>query len=180
MTHPAVGSKGTESQAMHWGTSLRAVTLQNGKFCVAKDAAKMAMQNYIAFTADGMTFDFTEIPVQHYGTYTGKFADFSGKEAPMFNHNGSADVSMTLKDCEVTLPESSNYGGAVSGNLKLENTKFSGYLCFVDAGTITMAGGSEIGGPTDYFPEKLDVVCQKDAETGGATWTATAKTTTTT
>ena len=69
MMDPAVGSTGTETQAMHWGKSLGSITMKNGTFRVAEEdieSVKMAMQNYIDFTADSMTFDFFNIPVMKY------------------------------------------------------------------------------------------------------------------
>ena len=180
MENPAVGSKGTETQAMHWGTSLGSVTLKNGKFQVAANATQvaMAMQNYIDFTAEGMTLDFTNVPVVHYGKneFTGANAIYNDKEVPMFNNNYDSvkapKAQMTLKDCMVILPATSNFGGNISGTLKLDNTNFNGYLAFSDTdGTIIVSNGSTIKGDCvkDYFGNTLIIT------NDNGKWTATAK-----
>ena len=170
MVNPAVGSKGTETQAMHWGTSLRNITMKNGTFKVAGNATEvaMAMQNYINFTAEGMTFDFTGIPVAHYAAdeFTGANAIFNGKECPMFNNNGGEVV---LTNCVVTLPETSNFGGIISGTMELNDTAFNGYVGFNDIdGTVIVKGTSSIKGGEvkDYFGD-LAIV------NNNGTWTAT-------
>ena len=170
MVNPAVGSKGTETQAMHWGTSLRNITMKNGTFKVAGNATEvaMAMQNYINFTAEGMTFDFTGIPVAHYAAdeFTGANAIFNGKECPMFNNNGGEVV---LTNCVVTLPETSNFGGIISGTMELNDTAFNGYVGFNDIdGTVIVNGTSSIKGGEvkDYFGD-LAIV------NNNGTWTAT-------
>lgn len=170
MVNPAVGSKGTETQAMHWGTSLRNITMKNGTFKVAGNATEvaMAMQNYINFTAEGMTFDFTGIPVAHYAAdeFAGANAIFNGKECPMFNNNGGEVV---LTNCVVTLPETSNFGGIISGTMELNDTAFNGYVGFNDIdGTVIVNGTSSIKGGEvkDYFGD-LAIV------NNNGTWTAT-------
>ena len=174
MLNPAVGSKDTETQAMHWGTSLASVTMKNGTFKVAEDATEvaMAMQNYITFTAENMVFDFTEISVAHYGEneFSGKYAIFNGKECSMFNNNG-ADTQMKLTNCTVNLPEESNFGGAVSGTLTLNNTNFNGYLCFNDIdGKIIVGEGSTIkGGEVKAYFDTLTI------NNNSGTWTAENK-----
>lgn len=121
MNDPAVGSTGTKSQAMHWGTSLGAVTLKNGTFKVAQGttSVKMALQNYIDFTAENMTFDFSNIPVTNYGTTgkfdpnTGIFKEYSGLEVPMFNNNSG---KMVLKNSTITMPNDSTKGISADGD----------------------------------------------------------------
>ena len=79
---------------------------------------------------------------------------------------------MTLKDCMVILPATSNFGGNISGTLKLDNTNFNGYLAFSDTdGTIIVSNGSTIKGDCvkDYFGNTLIITNQN------GTWTATAK-----
>ena len=174
MENPAVGSKGTETQAMHWGTSLGAVTMRNGTFKVAENAdqAKMAMQNYITFTAEDMVFDFRNIPVTYYGEneFKDTWAAFNGREISMFNNNGS-DTKMTLIRSHVDLPDDSNFGGAISGTLYLnDNSSFGGPLCFNDTdGTIIVDDTSKIAGDVvkAYFDD-LSVT-----ENPKGTWTAT-------
>ena len=170
MVNPAVGSKGTETQAMHWGTSLSNITMKNGTFKVADNATEvaMAMQNYINFTAEGMTFDFAGISVAHYAEneFTGKYEKYNGKECPMFNNNGGKVV---LTKCVVTLPEASEFGSIISGTMELNDTAFNGYVGFNDIdGTVIVSGTSSIKGGEvkDYFGD-LAIV------NNNGTWTAT-------
>ena len=170
MVNPAVGSKGTETQAMHWGTSLSNITMKNGTFKVADNATEvaMAMQNYINFTAEGMTFDFAGISVAHYAEneFTGKYEKYNGKECPMFNNNGGKVV---LTKCVVTLPEASEFGSIISGTMELNDSAFNGYVGFNDIdGTVIVNGTSSIKGGEvkDYFGD-LAIVNNK------GTWTAT-------
>ena len=170
MVNPAVGSKGTETQAMHWGTSLSNITMKNGTFKVADNATEvaMAMQNYINFTAEGMTFDFAGISVAHYAEneFTGKYEKYNGKECPMFNNNGGKVV---LTKCVVTLPEASEFGSIISGTMELNDTAFNGYVGFNDTdGTVIVSGTSSIKGGEvkDYFGD-LAIV------NNNGTWTAT-------
>lgn len=121
MLNPAVGSQGTETQAMHWGKSLDSITLKNGTFKVAENASDvaMAMQNYIDFTAENMTFDFTNISVQNYGTTgdfnpeDGRYKEYSGLEVPMFNNNSG---KMILKNTTINMPSSSTKGISADGD----------------------------------------------------------------
>ena len=170
MVNPAVGSKGTETQAMHWGTSLSNITMKNGTFKVADNATEvaMAMQNYINFTAEGMTFDFAGISVAHYAEneFTGKYEKYNGKECPMFNNNGGKVV---LTKCVVTLPEASEFGSIISGTMELNDSAFNGYVGFNDIdGTVIVNGTSSIKGGEvkDYFGD-LAIV------NNNGTWTAT-------
>ena len=158
--NPGVGSKGTESQAMHWGASVGAVTLKNGSFIVKQGAfqIRMAMQNYVNFTAENMVFDFTKIPVVNYDQdeFTGANAKYNGKECPMFNNNLDLDsaYTMTLKNCTLDFPEDSSFAGIISGVLTLDNTVFNGYLGFNAAdGKIILSNGSAIKDNMvkDYF-----------------------------
>ena len=158
--NPGVGSKGTESQAMHWGASVGAVTLKNGSFIVKQGASqiRMAMQNYVNFTAENMVFDFTKIPVVNYDQdeFTGANAKYNGKECPMFNNNLDLDsaYTMTLKNCTLDFPEDSSFAGIISGVLTLDNTVFNGYLGFNAAdGKIILSNGSAIKDNMvkDYF-----------------------------
>lgn len=116
MLNPAVGSSGTETQAMHWGTFLGAITLKNGTFKVDENASEvgMAMQNYIDFTADNMTFDFTNIPVDFYGDWSGtKYEAYSNLEVPMFNNNSG---KMVLKNSTIIMPNDSTKGISSDGD----------------------------------------------------------------
>lgn len=130
MMDPAVGSTGTETQAMHWGTSLGSITMKNGTFKVAEDTknVKMAMQNYIDFTADSMTFDFSNVPVVSYedDEFTGQYEEYNGLEVPMFNNNKG---EMYLNGCTVIMPALSTKGISAGGDfVKLENTIIDGYV----------------------------------------------------
>ena len=154
MKDPAVGSTGTETQAMHWGTSLGAVTLKNGTFKIAEDTKNvlMAMQNYINFTAENMYFDFSNIPVKNYGEheFTGNNEKYNGREVPMFNNNKG---EMYLNGCTVIMPAASTKGISVGGDfVKLENTKIDGYINFQDnISKLIVTGSSQFDGVVPYF-----------------------------
>ena len=153
MKNPAVGSTGTETQAMHWGTSVGAVTLKNGSFKVADDAVnvKMAMQNYVTFTAENVDFDFSAITVQNYPEYTGAYAAYSGLEIPMFNNNNDG-TSMTLKGCTLKMPADSTMGVYTEGNLVMTDTSVDGGVAIADNGTVTVNGKFEATkGIVSYF-----------------------------
>ncbi len=176
MENPAVGSTGTETQAMHWGRTLGKITLKNGTFDVAQGATDvaMAMQNYINLDAEDMVLDFTNITVTHYAENEfasgSKWAKYNGKECPMFNNNDE-NTEIKLTRCTVTLPDDSTLGGNISGTLTLVNSTFNGYLCFNSTdGRITVDSGSSIKGDQvrSYFDGELHIVCNN------GTWTATA------
>lgn len=154
MMDPAVGSKGTETQAMHWGTSLGAITLKNGTFKVAEGATgvKMAMQNYIYFTAEGMTFDFTAIPVYRYGNnYTGANAVYNGLEVPLFN-NGNGGT-MVLRKCTISMPGLSEKGISNDGNeIIIDTCTINGAVVIESANKVVKVKGSNITkGVSPYF-----------------------------
>ena len=176
MENPAVGSTGTETQAMHWGRTLGKITLKNGTFDVAQGATDvaMAMQNYINLDAEDMVLDFTNITVTHYAENEfasgSEWAKYNGKECPMFNNNDE-NTEIKLTRCTVTLPDDSTLGGNISGTLTLVNSTFNGYLCFNSTdGRITVDSGSSIKGDQvrSYFDGELHIVCNN------GTWTATA------
>ena len=155
MNDPAVGSTGTESQAMHWGTSLGDVTLKNGTFKVAEGTKKvnMAMQNYINFTAENMAFDFTTIPVYKYGEnqYTGANAVYNGLESPLFN-NGNGGT-MTLKNSTISMPESSGKGISNDGNeITIDSCTINGAVVMESANKVVKVKNSVITkGVSPYF-----------------------------
>ena len=156
MMDPAVGSTGTETQAMHWGKSLGSITMKNGTFKVAEDTknVKMAMQNYIDFTADSMTFDFSNVPVVSYedNEFTGKYEEYNGLEVPMFNNN---EGEMYLNGCTVIMPASSNKGVSAGGDfVKLENTIIHGYVNLQnETDMLIVIGSTEFAGVVPYFEE---------------------------
>lgn len=154
MNDPAVGSTGTESQAMHWGGSLGSITLKNGTFRVAAGTSQvtMAMQNYINFTAENMTFDFTNIPVYHYGNnYTGANAVYNGLEIPLFN-NGT-NGTMTLKNSTLYMPESSVKGISNDGKeIIIDTCTINGAVVMESANKIVKVKDSDITkGVSPYF-----------------------------
>ena len=162
MNDPAVGSKGTETQAMHWGKSLGAVTMKNGTFDIVENPQQvyMGMQNYIDFTAEDMTFDFTNIPVTRYeeDEFTGIWAIFNGKECSIFNNN--SDHCMTLTGCTVIMPEDSKVGiYAGEKGLILENCTITGSvnMQYLDSETFVKTKGTTTisKGVVEYFGYKV-------------------------
>jgi len=112
---PAVGSKNTATQAMHWGDGSR-ITLKNGKIEVAEWAenVKMGMQNYSALTIEDMTIDVSKVP---YAVYPEGYGEYSGMPIASFNTNRG---SLTLKNSTVTVnSENGDYGCNV-GNSSLQ------------------------------------------------------------
>ena len=175
MTDPAVGSTGTETQAMHWGTSLGSVTMKNGKFKVAEDAegVKMAMQNYINFTAEDMIFDFSNIPVEHYAENEfeedSPYVDFNGLEVPMFNNN--TDGVMKLNKCTVIMPAASTKGISAGGkSVTLTDSTINGYICLEPECSVTLKNTKTID-VVEYF--KDDTVTSTVNEDGSTTYTCT-------
>ena len=155
MLNPAVGSKGTETQAMHWGKSLASVEMKNGTFKVAENATevKMAMQNYVKFTAKDMEFDFSNITVCHYGAneFKGANAIYNGLEAPMFNNNSGE--TMVLENCKLTMPKDSSKGiSPDDGGLTLKNTIVDGSANLqCEDCKLTLVGESSVKGVVPYF-----------------------------
>ena len=154
MTDPAVGSEGTETQAMHWGTSLGVVTMKNGTFQIEEDTVNvsMAMQNYINFTAEDMTFDFSNIPVAIYEFDVGsEFEEYNGLEIPMFNNN--RDGEMLLRSCRVIMPSESTKGISAGGKfVRLEDTTVDGYICLLDdTCELRVSGSTQFDDVVSYF-----------------------------
>ena len=173
MTDPAVGSTGTETQAMHWGTSLGSVTMKNGKFQIAEEAkgVKMAMQNYIDFTAEDMIFDFSNIPVEHYAENEFRedspYVDFNGLEVPMFNNN--TDGVMKLNKCTVIMPADSTKGISAGGkSVTLTDSTIDGYICLEPECSVTLknTGAKDV---VAYFDG--DTVTSTVDEDSGTTYT---------
>ena len=169
MTDPAVGSTGTETQAMHWGTSLGSVTMKNGKFKVAEDAegVKMAMQNYIKFTAESMIFDFNNIPVEHYAENEfgedSPYVDFNGLEVPMFNNN--TDGVMKLNKCTVIMPADSTKGISAGGkSVTLTDSTIDGYICLEPECSVTLKK-TEVKGVVAYFDGDTVSTVEEDSGT---------------
>ena len=173
MTDPAVGSTGTKTQAMHWGTGLGSVTMKNGKFQVAEEAegVKMAMQNYIDFTAEDMIFDFSNIPVEHYAENEfgedSPYVDFNGLEVPMFNNN--TDGVMKLNKCTVIMPADSTKGISAGGkSVTLTDSTIDGYICLEPECSVTLKK-TEVKGVVAYFED--DTVTSTVDGDSGTTYT---------
>lgn len=152
MMDPAVGSAGTENQAMHWATTTSSVTLKNGKFVVASNvkSTHMGKQSHTTFTANGMIFDFSNVTLKHYDRQD-KWSTF---EKPIFNNNKGK--TMTLQDCSITMPSLSTKGisandsetngtGEYGGELILDDTEVKGYVNLQSTvGKLTVKGKNKI------------------------------------
>lgn len=171
MLDPAVGSDGTETQAMHWGISLNSITMKNGTFRVAEGVKEvaMAMQNYVGFTAENMTFDFTNIPVVSYGEneFSGDYAIYNGRECPLFNNNAGA---MFLNGCTIKMPVNSTKGISADGDgVALKDTKVDGYVNLQDSNSKLMTiGSSSVKGVVSYFGNGT---VKKESSDGVTTYT---------
>lgn len=171
MLDPAVGSKNTETQAMHWGISLKSITMKNGTFRVAEGVKEvaMAMQNYVDFTAENMTFDFTSIPVVSYGEneFSGSNAIYNGRECPLFNNNAGA---MLLDGCTIKMPVDSTKGISADGDgVTLKDTVVDGYVNLQDSNSKLMTiGSSSVKGVVSYFGNGT---VKKESSDGVTTYT---------
>lgn len=150
---PAVGSTGTESQAMHWSDG-SVVTLKNGTFIVAANATgiKMAMQNYATLTVSNMTIDVSNIPVTNYGVYTGVYEKYSHLEVPMFNTNRG---TLTMVGSTLNLPVNSTKGAYFSNvGSSFTNSTVNGAISLAsdDANAnVTIENSTVTGGVVAYF-----------------------------
>ena len=124
MKTPAVGSSGTETQAMHWA-QYSTVVMKNGSYVVQSDAenVKMGMQNYCDLTIENMTIDLSAISVGNYGNdYTGNNAKYNGKEVPVFNNNGRTGTKLTITDSTILVNSSASYAVYTETELYITNS----------------------------------------------------------
>ncbi len=179
VTNTSVGSTGTETQAMHWGRSIKSITMKNGKFTTTQfDTLKMGMQNYVDFTAENMTFDMSNVLVVKFGEneFSGNNAIYNGKEVAIFNNNKGA---MKLKKCTVTLPESSKMGMSADGDsVTLVETTVNGAVNMQDSTSKLIKDSSSkiTKGVVAYFSETYDI--SETTTDGSTTYTLAAKSTT--
>lgn len=174
-----VGSSGTETQAMHWGEgTLEKVNLKNGKFTVASEISnlQMGMQNYVAFTAENMVFDFSNItPVTYDAVAYKDYPKYIGKQKPIFNnnaHNNSTSGTITLINTTVIMPENDTAGlNQDGGEVVIKSgSKIEGYVSInsdtsTDA-TVKISNDSVITkGVIAYFEKEYKVaMSSKDSE----------------
>ncbi len=155
MVKDPVGSKGSETQAMHWGSSLGLITIKNGTFKVNCPTAEFAIKSQTSFTAENMIFDFSNMTPRYYGnSYTGQFEIFNGLEASLFTSEAG---KMLLKGCKVRLPEKSTKGIYVGKELTLEDTMVEGKvsLADVDESILFIKGNSTVREVVNYFPNDV-------------------------
>ena len=174
----AVGSTGTETQAMHWGTlNVGYVTLKNGKFVVTTPNAKMAMQNYIHFTAENMELDFSKIALQNYdeNEFSGANAVYNGLEVPSWGNNCNGTIK--LKECTITMNSQSSYGICEDGSgTTIENSKINGYVSLGDKGrTVTVDSSTTISGGVVSYLSPYEV--EKTENDGSTVYKCVQKTT---
>ena len=132
-----VGSSGTATQAMHFGSktadSSNEVILKNGTLKVKEGVPgmKMALQNYVKLTIENMTIDYSNIRVDFYSDAYGKY---SFLEVPMFNNNGSS-ASIVINNSTIICPEDSTAGVYFEGtNCEINNSTIKGYLAISSDG----------------------------------------------
>lgn len=158
VTGPAVGSQGTESQAMHFAI-VSNVTLQNGTFVVAHGATgvQMGMQSHGALTVNNMTIDMSEVPFGHYGTYTEEqYVKYNGLEIPVFNANQkSANSSLTIIGSTVTLPDTASFGVYIEvANAVITDSTINGSVALSSdtiAASATITNSTVTKGVVAYF-----------------------------
>lgn len=178
VTNTSVGSTGTETQAMHWGRSIKSITMKNGKFTTTQfDTLKMGMQNYVDFTAENMTFDMSNVLVVEFGEnkFSGNDAIYNGKEVAIFNNNKGA---MKLTNCTVMLPESSEMGMSADGDsVTLVGTTVNGAVNMQDSTSKLIKDSSSkiTKGVVAYFSETYDIA--ETTTDGSTTYTLKAKST---
>ena len=179
VTNTSVGSTGTETQAMHWGRSIKSITMKNGKFATTQfDTLKMGMQNYVDFTAEDMTFDMSNVDVVKFGAneFSGNNAIYNGKEVAIFNNNKG---DMKLTKCTVILPVSSEMGmSADGGSVTLTETTVNGAVNMQDSTSklIKDAQSKITKGVIAYFSDTYDV--EETTADNLTTYTLKAKSTT--
>ena len=153
----AVGSTGTKTQVMHWGTKyVGYITLKNGTFMVASGLSediKMGMQNYVHFTTENMTLDFSNLAVYKYGDnqYSDENAVYNGKERLVWGNNDNGTI--TLINSTVKINTASNFGIAEGAKgTTLTGSKIEGKACINEVGsTITVDSASSITTVINYF-----------------------------
>ena len=135
-----VGSSGTATQAMHFGSepadSSNEVILKNGTLKVKEGVPgmKMALQNYVKLTIENMTIDYSNIRVDFYGEYSGEYEKYSFLEMPMFNNNGSS-ASIVINNSTIICPEDSTAGVYFEGTkCEINNSTIKGYLAISSDG----------------------------------------------
>jgi hypothetical protein len=172
----SVGSTGTTSQAMHFEGENSKVVLKNGTLTTAEDVdgLYMALQNYINFSAENMTFDLTKIPIEYYGTtgifdpVNGEYKEYSGHECSTFNNN--TDEQMTLDNCHLMFPEESNYAIGVGSSIKITNSIIEGYISFFEGETVIIDSNTTVKGMVTYLDGDGKVVSDTTTNPGFTTW----------
>lgn len=169
----AVGSTGTTTQAMHFEGSDTKVVLKNGTFTTKVGIPKilMALQNYVEFKAENMTFDLSKIPVLCYGEneFSGIYEKFNGHEVSTFNNN--TDKQMVLTNCHLIFPEESKYSISIGSSIKIINSIIDGYISFSKGETVMVDGTSSIKGMNTYFEGDGKVVSNTTTNPGFTTYT---------
>ena len=137
------------------------VTLKNGTLTTKAGITDiyMAMQNYVEFKAENMTFDLSNIPVEYYGEneFTVQYEKFNGHELSTFNNNSSKQ--MVLENCTVIFPDEANYCISVGCSLKLINTKITGAVSLSVEEELLVDSTSSISkGVVPYFDDEGSVV----------------------
>ena len=123
MKTPAVGSKNTESQSMHWSEGSN-ITMKNGTYSIQADAegVSMAMQGYAPLTLTNMVLDLSNVPVSRYGEYSGQYAAFSNQLVPSFN----VYKDSTFTNTKIYLNADDTVGMTADNKVELINSTISG------------------------------------------------------
>ena len=167
----SVGSTGTTTQAMHFEGKNSKIVLKNGTLttAVGVDGLKMALQNYINFSAENMTFDLSKIQITRYGTFEGKYEKYSGHECSTFNNNTTEQ--MVLTNCHLIFPEESKYSIGIGSSIKIINSIIDGNISFQKGETVIVDGTSLIKGMNTYFDGDGKVVSDTTTNPGFTTYT---------
>ena len=162
-----VGSGSTQNQVMHWGTGHVAnVTLKNGTLTITdKEALQMAMQNYLNFSAENMSFDFSNMAVKKYdSTYS---EPYKNQERAVWSNNKNGTI--TLKSCTVkTNSESATGINEGAAGTILEDTKVEGAVS-ISGGTIITKGTTTITKNEGKVISYLDLCTFSTETTNGVT-----------
>ena len=144
MTHPAVGSTGTTTQAIHFERGSK-ITLKNGNFVVgeAQENVKMLMQNYCDLRIENMVIDTLHVTLSIYSfpETSPYYEEWNGKSVPIFNYNnGTSEIA----DSIIVFQAADTNGIYVA----------KGDTAYPDGAHLTISGSSNVNGP--LTPEEND------------------------
>lgn len=172
MKTPAVGSKNTESQSMHWSEGSN-ITMKNGTYSIQADAegVSMAMQGYAPLTLTNMVLDLSNVPVSRYGTYSEEsgYAAYSNQLVPSFN----VYEDSTFTNTKIYLNANDTVGMTADKEVELVNSTISGYASIGEnTSKIILDSASSITkGVKEFYLVGTEYVVVSSTENGKTVYT---------